>query len=112
MLDIWGDANGVLWIRNDRKPFAKVTDENGLNDSGLKSWCNDSLFDKDELDSECSRSYDDGYDEGKEDGESEGFKRAKSDIIDIIADEQDKCCNCEKITNFLDELVEKIKILD
>ena len=120
-----GDANGVLWIRNDRKPFAKVTDENidvalkkikdvdgnqkYPNDSGLKSWCDDSLFDKDELDSEYSKSYDDGYDEGKEDGEPEGFERAKSDIIDIIADEQDKCCNCEKITNFLDELVEKIK---
>lgn len=112
MLDIWGDANGVLWIRNDRKPFAKVTDENGLNDSGLKSWCNDSLLDKDELDSECSQSYDNGYDDGKEEGESEGFKMAKSDIIDIIADEQDKCCNCEKITNLLDELLEKIKGLD
>ena len=111
MLDIWGDANGVLWIRNDGKPFAKVTDENGLSDSGLNSWYNVSLFDKDELDSECSQSYDDGYDEGKEDGESEGFKRAKSDIIDIIADEKDKCFSFEKITNLLDELVEKIKRL-
>lgn len=111
MLDICGDANGVLWIRNDRKPFAKVTDERELDDLDLESCYNESV-NKEDLDAECSRSYDYGYDEGKEEGESEGFERAKSDIIDIIADEQDNCCNCEKITNFLDDLVEKIKRLD
>lgn len=110
MLDIWGDANGVLWIRNDRKPFAKVTNERELDGLDLESRYNVSVSEED-LDCECSKSYDDGYDDGKEDGESEGFKRAKSDIIDIIADEQDKCCDCEKITDLLDELVEKIKRL-
>lgn len=112
MFDIRGDANGVLWIRNDGKPFAKVTDERELDKSELESRWNDELFSKKDLDFECSQSYNNGWDEGKEEGESEGFERAKSDILDIIADEQDTCCDCEKITNFLDKLEEKIKRLD
>lgn len=112
MLDVWGDANGVLWIRNDGKPFAKVTDENGLKDSRLNSWCNDVLFDKDKLDTEYSQSYDNGWYEGKEEGEAEGFERAKSDIIDIIGDEEEKYRDCKKITEFVDIIMKKIEYLD